>query len=305
MNPRVKSIHIYPLKSGIGLPVESVPLTERGLLKDRMLMLVHEKPLEDGSFRFVSQRDKGAHEMTKILSQPFNEDGMMFRLRGAGHAMHFDSISAAFKWASTVEVNVWKDKFKAFDMGDKIAEFLSELVGFPVRLVAFDDAVRRAVDFQYSGEWDHVSFADGFPLLVTNEASLQALNAEMAAGEQVGMERFRPNIVLEGLEAFEEDTILTARIGDDVIIQFEKPCSRCVLTTIDQETGEKPHKEPMQTLAKMRRGMDKASGLKGVFFGQNAIPRALGRIHVGDKVEVLSRKPLHPALQQAQLKFGK
>lgn len=303
MNPRVKSIHIYPLKSGAGLPVDNIPLLERGLWNDRMLMLVHDVPRADGTFRFVSQRDKGASELAKFLTIPLDKGGVMFRRTDRGDAFMFEKLSASF--GAAVNVNVWKDDFKAIDMGDKVADFFTQQLGMPVRLVAFDDAVRRAVDFQYSGEWDHVSFADGFPLLVTNEASLQALNAEMADGEQVGMERFRPNIVLEGLEAFEEDTILTARIGDSVIIQFEKPCSRCVLTTIDQETGEKPHKEPMQTLAKMRRGMDKTSGLKGVFFGQNAIPRALGSIHVGDKVEILSRKPLHPALQQAQLKYSR
>jgi hypothetical protein len=302
MNPRVKSIHIYPLKSGAGLPVDNIPLLQRGLWNDRMLMLVHQQPQADGSFRFVTQREKGASELAKFYSIPLDNGGMMFRRSDSGDAFMFEKLSSAF--GAAVNVNVWKDEVKAHDMGDQVASFFTEKLGLAVRLVAFDEAFNRSVDPQFSGADDHVSFADGFPLLITNEASLDALNAQIHTDEQVGMERFRPNIVLEGLEAFEEDVILTARIGDDVIVQLDKPCSRCILTTIDQDTGEKPHKEPMQTLAKLRRGMDKDSGLKGVFFGQNANPKQLGRIHVGDKVEILARKPLHPALQQAKLKFG-
>ena len=108
------------------------------------------------------------------------------------------------------------------------------------------------------------------------------------------MERFRPNIVLEGAEPFEEDVIHEIKIGD-VVLEFVRPCSRCKITTINQTEGASTSDEPLRTLGRVRRG--KGDGLEGVFFGQNAIPRKLGVVKVGDNVEILSKRPLHPALK--------
>jgi len=92
------------------------------------------------------------------------------------------------------------------------------------------------------------------------------------------------------------------RIGPEVELEIVKPCARCVMTTINQFTGESGDNEPLATLVKLRRG--KGDGLQGVFFGQNAIPRKLGTIAVGDEVEILSTRPMHPAVAQATLKYG-
>lgn len=299
MKASVNSLFIYPLKSGARLPVEDIPLTERGLMMDRMFMLVHGGQSDEGVYKFVSQRDKYAGKLGQMLATPYSEQRVMFRPLRDGHAFMFDNMSASFNRA--VNVSVWKSQFPAQDMGDKAAAYFTEKMGFPCRLVAFDENVQRACDPQFADDGDHTGFADGFPLLVTNTASLEALNAHIAPQDKVDMNRFRPNIVLDGLAPFEEDMIKRLRIGE-VEIELVKPCTRCVLTTIDQDTGDKPSKEPMQTLAQMRRGMDKASDLKGVFFGQNAVPRKLGRIRAGDTAEILERKPLHPALQTAKLR---
>ena len=114
------------------------------------------------------------------------------------------------------------------------------------------------------------------------------------------MERFRPNIVLEGAEPFEEDVIHEIKIGD-VVLEFVRPCSRCKITTINQTEGVSTSDEPLRTLGRVRRG--KGGGLEGVFFGQNAIPRKLGVIKVGDNVEILSKRALHPALEPSKITF--
>ena len=145
----------------------------------------------------------------------------------------------------------------------------------PCRLVRLPDGFIRLTDGNYSRPGDNVSFADGFPLLVTNLASLGKLRNHFPPNVVIGMERFRPNIVLDGIHPFEEDFIHEIRISD-VVLEFVKPCNRCMVTTIYQSEG---------------------GGLQGVFFGQNAIPRKLGAIAVGDNVEILSKKPLHSALQ--------
>ena len=135
--------------------------------------------------------------------------------------------------------------------------------------------------------------------MVTNTASLEALNAEIAPEHRVTMARFRPNIVISGLEAFEEDTILRLKIGT-VELELTKPCSRCKITTLDQKTGTaSPAGEPLATLARLRRG--KGDGLQGVFFGENAVVRKAGVIRRGDQIEILSRKPLHAAVASAKL----
>lgn len=300
MNLSIDSLFVYPLKSGARLPVEHVSLNDRGLYLDRHFMLVKAQPDASGVFRFISQRDRGMEILSQMMARPY-EGHMMFHMIDSGEAFVIDYANNAKR--ENVFVSVHKSEMMALDCGGKAARFFSEKLNTDCRLIAFDESVQRIVDQEFGSDRDHTAFADGFPLLVTNQASLDALNAEMDQADRVEMSRFRPNIVLKGLAPFEEDTIKELQIGD-TIIEFVKPCTRCVLTTVDQDLAAKPSKEPMATLAKVRRGMDQASGLKGVFFGQNAVPRQLGDINVTDEVKILSRKTMHPAVQQAKLKFG-
>lgn len=197
-------------------------------------------------------------------------------------------------------VRIHDDAAQVFDMGEIASAWISKYLDRPCRLLRQDDNTPRQVDAGYAREGDDVSLADGFPLLITTESSLEKLQQNLPAGSTVDMDRFRPNIVLAGAEPFEEDVLYEIKIGD-VVLEMVKPCKRCVMTTVDQHSGEKADNEPMSTLAKLRMG--KAGGLQGAFFGQNAVARALGSIKVGDEVEILSRKPMHPALENAKMKY--
>lgn len=276
---RVKSLHIYPVKSMQGCALDGVVLTEKGPEHDRLWMVT------DENYRFLTQRQKSqmATIKTEVLS-----DGELRLETPDGKAITL----APPQNTEIMNAAVWKDNVAVFDAGEEAAEFISDFLGERCRFVYQVPDAKREADPEYSKSGDHVSLADGFPLLLTNTASLDALDLP----DDITMDRFRANIVLEGLEAFEEDDIHILKIGD-VEIELVKPCSRCVVTTKDQKTGEQISKEPIATLAKLRRGT------KGVYFGQNAIPRKLGTIKAGDKVEIISRKS-EPVRQLAPVKLS-
>jgi uncharacterized protein YcbX len=182
--------------------------------------------------------------------------------------------------AIQIEVQVWRDRCTAVLAGENSDHWFSSYLGIPVRLVQMTDDMSRPVDPAYGRLGDEVSFADGFPLLLISEASLEDLNTRLKS--PVSMRRFRPNIVVSGCDAFDEDHWRRIRVG---VVEFVgvKACSRCVFTTIDPDTGIKdPNLEPLRTLGSYRRRVE-----GGVFFGQNLIPDNRGTIQVGDPVEVL------------------
>jgi uncharacterized protein YcbX len=186
-----------------------------------------------------------------------------------------------------VPVRVWGNAVLAAHAGDKAADWLSALIGEPARLVYLDDPARRLPDPKYSRPGDRVSLADGYPLLLTAQESLDALNGWIAAGSRaaegpVPMRRFRPNVVVSGAPAWAEDGWRRLRIGP-VTFRNAKGCSRCVLTTVDPDTATRGH-EPLFALARHRSWDNK------VWFGVNLIPDNAGPgalIRVGDPVEVL------------------
>ena len=182
-------------------------------------------------------------------------------------------------------VRVWDDTVIASDAGDAAAQWLSAIFARPVRLVHMPDRVLRAIDGRYARPSDQVSFADGFPLLVTTVESLDALNARLA--NPVSMARFRPNLVIAGAPAaFAEDGWQSLRIGA-VTLRVAKPCTRCIMTTQDPDSGEVVEKmEPLRTLKAMGRVLP--GPRPEPVFGQNAIPDGVGMIAVGDPVAVLA-----------------
>ena len=177
-----------------------------------------------------------------------------------------------------VDVSIWSDRCVAIDEGPSPAEWLSAFLDVRCRLVRFPDDAKRPVDPEYGGPNDQVGFADGFSFLLTSRASLDDLNQRLAA--PLPMNRFRPNIVVGGGEAFEEDLWKRIRI-DDITFAVVKPCARCVTTTVDQQTGE-ASREPLRTLATFRN----VAG-RGVMFGQNLIHDQSGTLHVGAEVAVI------------------
>jgi uncharacterized protein YcbX len=175
-------------------------------------------------------------------------------------------------------VTVWRSTVPA-----RIADAsLEALIGRDLRLAYMDDPRSRTINPDYGRPEDRVSFADGYPLLLASEASLDDLNARM--GAPLPMDRFRPSIVVAGAPPWAEDFWRRIRIGE-AVFRIVKPCDRCIVTTTDQATGARGAAggEPLRTLARFRRRGD------SVFFAQNLIPETTGAIRVGDPVEILDQ----------------
>jgi uncharacterized protein YcbX len=186
------------------------------------------------------------------------------------------------------EVTVWRSKVRGIDQGDAPARWMSAWLGANVRLVRFDDTTRRICNPDYAGNSGaHTLFADGYPLLVIGQASLDDLNARLAAKGRapLPMDRFRPNVVVAGLDAFDEDHVDTLSAAG-VTLKLVKPCTRCKVTTTDQSTA-KVGVEPLATLSTYRRD----ARLAAVVFGVNAIVArgAGGTLAMGDTVTVAYR----------------
>src|SRR5258708_6777011 len=241
---------MYPVKSCRGVQLGTARVTERGFEHDREWMIV------EATGRFVSQREFPRLSMiVPALSATTLE------LMAPGRK----PISVPLDQAGALEtVTVWRDCLPAIDQGCAASGWLSDWIGRDVRLVRFDPRVRRACNRAYVGDSGaHTGFADAYPLLVLSEASLADLNARLAA--PLPMNRFRPNVVLAGTEAYDEDHIDEVVAGT-ITMKLVKPCTRCQITTTDQMTGERAS-EPLATLSTYR--MDAA--LDGVTFVVNAI----------------------------------
>lgn len=264
----VSGLWIYPVKSLGGVAVPSADLEPRGFAGDRRWMIV------DAAGRFVTRRE--VPSLARIGLSFTGEGG--YRLRAAeGEAL----LAIEAEGGALTSVTVWRDTVDALVVENEASRLTSEVAGRPLRLAYMPGASRRAVDAAYGKPGEHVSFADGFPLLVTTQASLAALNAVL--DRPVPMERFRPNIVLEGeaLAPWAEADWASLSIGP-VWLRMAKPCARCIVITQQPETGER-HEGDAVPLALRRLGR---FNREGVLFGMNAVPEGAGRISVGDEVAV-------------------
>jgi uncharacterized protein len=288
----ISEINIYPIKSLAGISLESAVVERRGLEHDRRWMLT----TPEG--RFITQR-----ECPKMatLSVWIEDDGT-----GLGVAAdRFGDVFVPVEVDSDKrqQVTIWNSICDAQVYGAALNEWFSDVLGLECQLVRMTEETMRAINQRFDSGGDIVSFADGYPLLAIGEASLDDLN-ERIENEHAGrlptvrrlpMNRFRPNIVIADSDAFAEDNWGKIRVGD-AEFRATKPCERCVVTTVDQSTGEPDGKEPLKTLATYRmagdvfgeRCADLGVGETAVLFGQNFVPETLGNvIKVGDRVEVL------------------
>lgn len=277
----VASLHFYPIKGVRAVDCEEAEFDQRGLVHDRRWLIT------DGEGQSLTQRD---HSVLAQIEATVTSDGLHLACGG-------QAIDIAYPEKGRRAFRVWRDEVQALDAGEEAAAWFSSLLGRPARLCFMDDKALRLSTEKWSPR-TAVNFADMHPFLIATTASLRALNEAIAAngGETLGMERFRPNIVIDGAEAWAEDGWKVLKIGGhviDVII----PCDRCVVTTKDQKTGESAGKEPLKTLAKIRKSAHPDIG--GALFGWRAASRGDGAFKVGDAVEVLEERPggwpLHPA----------
>jgi uncharacterized protein YcbX len=226
---RIARLFLYPVKSCAGVEVTEAVLTETGLDLDRAWMVV------DGQGEFVTQRQLPRMALVRIQ---LKHHEVVLRAPGM-LALHL-AIDAV---EQPTKVRIWDDEVHAFDMGAVAAQWFTDFLGCKLRLVRFDPGHRRLASPRWTGGVEAENqFQDGFPLLVLSEGSLQELNRRLAAAGHgaVGIERFRPNIVLAGLEAQDEDRLDVIRIAADEEVQLRpvKPCTRCPIPDIDPATAE-------------------------------------------------------------------
>ncbi|MDQ1105095.1 MOSC domain-containing protein [Nocardioides zeae] len=297
----VSALHRYPVKSMHAEDLDVATVEPWGLAGDRRWMVVEAAEGRGGRQPgdFVSARTDPALLLVRARLLAEGYDALELTT-GTGAASSSITVRVPDP-APQVPVEVWGSHLTAAPQPAADA-WLGDLLGRPVHLVHLDDPTRRPTDPRFSHPDDRVSFADGYPLLVTTTASLTAVNDALlehteGAAESLTMARFRPNLVLTGDEpAWAEDDWRRIRVGD-VTFRAVKGCARCVMTTFDPETGERGH-EPTRTLARLRR----YDG--GVWFGVNLVPDVptpspgatspgapAPEIRLGDEVEVLERVP--------------
>ena len=279
----VSALHFYPLKSGRGIALREAEIGAEGIPGDRRMMLVD----PDGTF--ITQRDTPA--LARLDVQP--------QAKGATIALDGGEVLDVVQPPADRRMNVvvWKSTVSAAVADDVANASLSAWLGRQVRLVFFDEMAARTASAEWAGDGTPVTFADGYQVLITTTASLAALNADMEAhGEgAIGMERFRPNIVLETDEAWTEDGWVSLEIGG-ITFDLVKPCARCIMTTQDQWTGSRDVTSPMPAMGRIRMSADRR--VPGPLFGWNAVPRGRGRIEIGSAVKVLAERDVAWAIKR-------
>lgn len=270
---QLKSIHVHPVKAFRGTAPREAVVEPWGLAGDRRWALI-----DDGG-KVVTQRQQPRLALAAAELLP----GGGVRLSAPG----MDPLTVSVPTTvGTVPMQIFRDKVEAVLAEDDAAHaWCSAFLGAGTRLVHMDaPGTRRPVDPEFALPGETVSFADGFPLLVTTTASLDALNSLIARGDHadegpLSMNRFRPNVVVSGTAAWAEDDWSRIAIGE-VTFRVPKKCGRCVVTTTDQTTAERG-REPLHTLGRHRRVDGK------LVFGQNMVPVSGGTIRVGDPVTIL------------------
>jgi len=260
----LSEIWIYPIKSLGGIALTEASVEVRGLQYDRRWMLV------DAEWKFITQRK--IHEMA-LIDVALGKDGLEVRHRAFQEDVLFIPFEPINKESFTVKI--WDDEVEAVTVSDEADRWFSRYLGQTIRLVKMPESTNRWVDSRYAKHQEVVGFADDYPLLLISQASLDDLNSRLPV--PVSMQRFRPNLIVNGTSPFAEDGWTDLQIGS-ATFKAVKPCSRCVLTTLDPATGQ-AGAEPLKTLATYRKQNNK------VMFGMNLLAQP-GRIAVGDPVEI-------------------
>jgi uncharacterized protein YcbX len=280
--PHVAGLWVYPVKSLGGVAVAAAHVGPLGLAGDRRWMLV------DADGRAVTQRETPAMALLGVaLGDAAPDHPGAPRATEAGAVTVTAPDGAALRLAPPPRgarrrpVLLFDDRMDAAECGPEADAWFSARLGVAVRLVYLPDDVVRPVDPRYAAPGDRAPFSDGYPVLVAAQESLDDLNARLAArgAAPVGVERFRPNVLVAGAAPYAEDGWATLA-GGGVALALVKPCARCVVTTVDPARGAADGPEPLRTLAEYRRAGGK------VLFAQNAVVRAAGTLRLGDALRV-------------------
>jgi uncharacterized protein len=264
----ITALNIYPVKSCRGIALKQATLLQTGFTHDRQWLIVR----PDG--HFITQREDAR---LALIETDITAGALTLR------APNTEPLTlAADVNAGSMEVQIWKDKCAAFDAGDEAARWLEIMLDKPYRLVRFDTSRPRYSDPKWTGDIVASSqFSDGFPYLVISQASLDDLNSRLP--RPLPMNRFRPNIVVDGLPPYGEDQVVEFTAAG-VRLRVVKACTRCIITTTDQQRAQRDGDEPLKTLRSYRF----SSELRGVLFGQNVIlAEGAGReLRVGQELRV-------------------
>lgn len=264
---KISDIIHYPVKSLAGNHLLNVDVHERGLMDDRRLMLINDKGT------FISQRK---FPMLSQIEVGITEDNIVLRDRRSNE---FIKHKLEFELKKT-DVKIWRSQVTSHQfLYKELDEWISERMNANLRFVYMDESDHRHMNPEYASDDEIVSFADGYPILICNEGSLNQLNSKLT--RPVTMAHFRPNLVVDGNIAWEEDKWKRVKIGE-VILRIPKPCARCTIINIDPHTGEKD-KEVLLTLSQERMIDGK------ILFGINAIVEKTGKIQLEDKLEIIER----------------
>ena len=263
----LSALHCYPIKSCAGHALTQAELMPRGIRYDREWMVVSDEGV------FLSQRSHPA--LALVLPAP-GENTLALSAPGMP-----DLTIATPDEGDPIGVTVWDDRCEGVDQGETAAQWFEAYLRTPCRLVRMRSSFTRIVDQTYAPRpTDQVGFADGFPILLLSEASLEDLNTRLPV--PVPMNRFRPNMVVTGCAPYAEDGWKAIRING-LTLEVVKPCARCTIPTVDQTTGTKEvNQEPLRTLTTYRRYGNM------VFFGQNVTYAGMGTLTVGDDLTIVT-----------------
>jgi uncharacterized protein len=266
----ISQIWIYPIKSLGGIQIQYARVLPKGLEFDRRWMLV------DETGRFMTQR---VHPKMALFKLSLNGNHITVTFKSQRQEPVYSSViidGYAQALGKVVHATIWDDAVETVEVDNKISQWFSEQLQMNCRLVSFPENNPRAVDPKYSVNNEHVSLADAYPFLIIGQSSLDDLNKRL--DEPVPMNRFRPNFVFTGGEPYEEESWREFKIGQNKFVGV-KPCARCVLTTVNQDTAEKGV-EPLLTLSGYRKVNNK------VLFGQNLVALDHTTVQVGDAIIV-------------------
>lgn len=264
----LKLIYIYPIKSLGGISLNKSLVTERGLKYDRRWMII------DSLGNFISQRTKP--EMA-LISTDISNDKIILRHKLTSEQIEFGISETTNR---KIKAKVWSDEVEVLHVNSMIDEWLSINLNIKCKLVFMPDESKRFVDKKYSLNNEITSLSDGYPFLLIGQSSLDDLNSRLKT--KIGFDRFRPNLVFEGGEPFEEDGWKSFEING-IIFYPVKPCSRCVIITTNQNTAER-NNEPLTVLSEYRKVNNK------VLFGQNLLHDGEGVIKVGEEIKNIKLK---------------